>query len=81
MTSLDFLKALLILGCLISLINRELNIQTPCGILLSIIIAKTPFLSSPLISLYYESIKGVFYTRTNIFIDRSYFIGTSIEVR
>ena len=31
-----------------------------------IITAKTPFLNSPLISLYYKSVKGVFYTRTNI---------------
>jgi hypothetical protein len=42
---------------------------------------KTPFLSSPLISLCYKSIKGVSYTRTNIFVDRSYFIGVSIEVK
>ena len=33
---------------------------------LFIITAKTPFLSSLLISLYYKSVKGVFYTRTNI---------------
>jgi len=33
---------------------------------LSVITAKTPFLSSPLISLRRKSIKGVFYTRTNI---------------
>jgi hypothetical protein len=81
MTSLDFLKALLILGCLISLINRELNIQTPCRTSLSVITIKMPFSSSLLISLYYESIKGVSYTRTNIFVDRSYFIGVSVEVR
>ena len=34
----------------------------------SVIIIKTPFLSSPLISLRYKSIKGVSYTRTNISI-------------
>ena len=41
----------------------------PYRISFSIITAKTPFLSSPLISLYCKSVKGVFYTRTNIFID------------
>jgi hypothetical protein len=81
MTSLDFLKALLVLGCLILLINRELNIWTPCGMSLFIITIKTPFSSSLLISLCYESIKGVSYTRTNIFANRSYFIGISMEVR
>jgi hypothetical protein len=63
------------------LTNRKLNIWTPYKILLFIIIIKTPFLSSPLIFLYYESIKGVFYTRTNIFANRSCFIGVFIEVR
>jgi hypothetical protein len=53
----------------------------PYRILLSIIIAKTPFLSSLLISLYYKSIKGVSYTKTNIFVDRSCFIGVSIEIK
>ena len=48
---------------------------------LSIITIKTPFLSSLLISLYYKSIKGVSYTKTNISIDRSYLIGISTEVR
>ena len=33
----------------------------------SIIIVKIPFLSSLLISLHYDSVNGVFYTRTNIF--------------
>ena len=60
------LKALLVLGYLILLIKRKLNIRTPYGTSLSIITAKTPFLSSPLISLYYKSVKGVSYTRTNI---------------
>jgi len=81
MTSLDFLKALLILKCLISSINRELNIRTPYRISLFIITTKTPFLNSLLISLYRESIKGVSYTRTNIFVDRSCFIGVSAKVR
>ena len=38
----------------------------PCGISLSVITIKTPFSSSPLISLHRESVKGVSYTRTNI---------------
>ena len=42
---------------------------------------KTPFLSTLLISLYYKSIKGVSYTKTNIFANKSYFIGISIEVK
>ena len=66
MTSLDFLKALSVLGYLILLMKRELNIQTPCGISLSIITTKTPFLSSLLISLRCKSIKGVSCTRTDI---------------
>jgi hypothetical protein len=48
---------------------------------LFIITAKTPFLSSLLISLYCKSVKGVSYIRTNISIDGSYFIGISIKVR
>ena len=38
----------------------------------------TPFLSSLLISLYYKSIKGVFYTRTNISIGRDCLIGMPV---
>jgi hypothetical protein len=49
--------------------------------LLFIITIKTPFLSSLLISLYYKSVKGVSYTRTNISINRSYFISISIKVK
>ena len=49
--------------------------------LLSIITIKTPFLSSLLISLYCESVKGVFYIKTNISIDRSCFIGVSIKIK
>ena len=40
----------------------------PCRISFSIITVKTPFLNGLLISLYYKSVKGVFYTKTNIFI-------------
>ena len=68
MMSLNFSKALLILGYLISLIKRELNIWTPYGTSLSIITTKTPFLSSLLISLHYKSVKRVSCTRTDIFI-------------
>ena len=63
------------------LIKRKLNIQTPCGTSFSIITAKTPFLSSLLISLYYKSVKGASYTRTNISVYRDYFADVSIEVR
>jgi len=48
------------------LTKRKLNIRTPCGMSLSVITVKMPFLNSPLISLRRESIKGVFYTRTDI---------------
>ena len=48
---------------------------------LSIITAKTPFLSSPLISLYYKSIKGVSYIRTNISIGGDCLTDVPIEVR
>jgi hypothetical protein len=48
---------------------------------LSVTTIKTPFLSSPLISLRYEFIKGVSYTRTNISVDRSCFIGVFTEVK
>jgi hypothetical protein len=48
---------------------------------LFITIIKTPFLNSLLIFLYYKSIKGVSYIRTNIFTNRSYFIGIFIKVK
>jgi hypothetical protein len=48
---------------------------------LSIITAKTPFLSSLLISLYYKSVNRASYIRINIFAGGSSFIGVSIEVR
>ena len=68
--SLNFSKALSVLGCLISSTKRELNIQTPYRTSLSAMTTKTPFLSSPLISLCCESVNGVFCTRTNIFTYR-----------
>ena len=80
MTSLNFLKVLSILGYLILLIKCKLNIQTPYRISLSIITAKTPFLSSLLISLYYKSVKGVSYTRTDISVYRDCFADISTEV-
>jgi len=46
--------------------KRKLNIWTPYGTSFSVITAKMPFLSSPLISLCCESVKGVSYTRTDI---------------
>jgi len=46
--------------------KRKLNIQTPYGTSFSVITVKTPFLSSPLISLRRKSVKGVSYTRTDI---------------
>ena len=47
---------------------------------LFIIIAKMPFLSNLLISLYYKSINKAFYTKTNIFINKGYFISIFIKV-
>ena len=79
--SLNFLKALLVLGCLILLIKRKLNIRTPYGTSLSVITVKTPFLSSPLISLRYKSVKGVSYTKTNISIGGDYLADIPAEVR
>jgi hypothetical protein len=78
--SLDFSKALLVLGYLILSIKHELNIQMPCGTSFSIIATKMPFLSSLLISLHYESINRVSYTRTNIFIGGRSFMGVFAEV-
>ena len=48
---------------------------------LSVITIKTPFLSSLLISLYYKSVKGVSYTRTNISIGGDCLIDIPAEVR
>ena len=69
------------LGYLILLIKRKLNIRTPYGTSFSVITAKTPFLSSLLISLRYKSVKGVSYTRTNIFIGGGCLIDIPTEVR
>ena len=79
--SLNFLKALLVLGCLISLIKRKLKIQTPYGTSFSVITAKMPFLSSLLIYLHHKSVKGVSYTRTNISIGGDCLTDIPIEVR
>jgi hypothetical protein len=81
MTSLDFLKALLVLGCLILLTKRKLNIRTPYGTSFSVTTAKTPFLSSPLISLRLKSIKGVSCTRTDISVGGGCFMDMLAEVR
>ncbi len=81
MTSLDFLKVLSVLKCLILSIKRELNIWTPYRMSLSIITAKTPFLSSPLISLHHESVNGVSCTRTNISIGGDCLADIPVEVR
>jgi len=70
-----------VLECLILLIKCKLNIWTPYGTSLFVITAKTPFLSSPLISLRYKSVKGVSYTRTNIFISGDYLTDIPVEVR
>ena len=48
---------------------------------LSVITAKTPFLNSLLISLYYKSVKGVSYTRTNISVSGDCFADIPAEVK
>ena len=53
----------------------------PYGTSLSVIIAKTPFLSSLLISLRHEFVKGVSYTRTDISIGGDCFMDVPTEVR
>jgi hypothetical protein len=53
----------------------------PCGISLSIITIKMPFLSSLLISLHYKSVKGVSYTKTDISAGGDYLINMPMEVR
>jgi hypothetical protein len=53
----------------------------PYGISLFITTIKTPFLSSLLISLRRKSVKGVSYTRTDIFIGGDYLIDVPVEVR
>ena len=53
----------------------------PYKISFSIITVKIPFLSNLLISLYYKPVKGVFYTRTNIFTSGDYFVDISMEIK
>ena len=53
----------------------------PYKISLSVITVKIPFLSSLLISLYYKSVKGISYTRTNIFIGGDCLTDIPVEVR
>jgi len=48
---------------------------------LSVITVKTPFLSSPLISLRRKSVKGVSYTRTDISIGGDCLTDIPAEVR
>jgi hypothetical protein len=47
---------------------------------LSIINAKTPFLSSLLISLHYESVNGASCTRTDIFAYRDCLVDMPVEL-
>ena len=61
--------------------KRELNIQTPYKISLSVITAKTSFLSSLLISLYRKSIKGVSCIKTNIFTGGYCLVDIPVKVR
>jgi hypothetical protein len=46
-----------------------------------IIVIKTPFLSSLLISLYYKSINKASYIKTNIFISDNSFISAFVKVK
>ena len=61
--------------------KRKLNIQTSYRISFFITTIKMPLLSNLLIFLYYKFIKGVFYTRTNIFIDGGYLTDIPIKVK
>jgi hypothetical protein len=78
--SLDFLKALSVLKCLILLMKRKLNIQMPYRTSFSAITTKTPFLSSLLISLCYKAVNGAFYTRTDISICGDCFANMPVEL-
>ena len=53
----------------------------PYKISLFVITAKTPFLSSLLISLYCKSVKGVSYTKTNISTGGYCLVDIPAEVR
>ena len=53
----------------------------PYGISFFVTTAKIFFLSSLLISLHYKSIKGVFYTRTDISTSGDYLVNISAKVK
>ena len=53
----------------------------PYKISFSIITVKTPFLNSLLSSLYYKSVKGVSYTKTDISTDRDCLADIPVEVK
>ena len=53
----------------------------PYRISFSSIAIKIPFLSSLLISLYYKSVNGVSYTRTNIFAGGDCLVDIPIKVK
>ena len=59
----------------------ELNIWTPYKISFFVITVKMPFLNSLLISLCYKSVKGVSYTRTDIFTGGNYFADMPMEIK
>jgi hypothetical protein len=69
------------LKCLILLIKYKLNIQTLYKTSFIIIIVKTPFFNSLLISLHYKFINKAFYIKINIFIGSNSFISVFIKVR
>jgi hypothetical protein len=68
-------------GYLILSTKQELKIWTPCGTSFSIIVAKTPFSSSLLISLRRESVKGVSYIMINISVGGGCFADIFVDVR
>jgi hypothetical protein len=69
-----------VLGCLILLTKRELNIRTPYGTSFTVMVVKTPFSSSPLISLRRESVNRASCIRTNISVGGGSFMGVSTKV-
>jgi hypothetical protein len=68
-------------GCLILLTKQELKIRTPYRTSFFVIVTKTPFSSSLLISLRRESVKGVFYIMINISIGGGCFMDVFADVR
>ena len=50
-------------------------------IFFSITTVKMPFLNSLLISLYCKSVKGVFYTKTDISVGGGCFIDIPVEIK